>query len=122
MFRKIYPYLGWGIGATHISARNADSLQVDPIEAGITTLMRTEMTLIGFYGSSEDGTALLSERRIPDFWRVSLFVCGHQQIYFWVNRCPRARTDLSMECESKEHRIQCLYLRNSIYPIGYRQA
>jgi opacity protein-like surface antigen len=31
----ITPYVGGGIGATHISIRKADSLQVEPVEAGV---------------------------------------------------------------------------------------
>lgn len=32
---QLTPYVGGGIGAAHISLKNADSLQVDPIEAGV---------------------------------------------------------------------------------------
>lgn len=34
-FCRFSPYVGGGIGATHISLTHADSLQVDPLEAGI---------------------------------------------------------------------------------------
>ena len=67
------PYVGGGIGATRVSLHKADSLQVEPVEAGINHFnSKRKRLLLGVCSSSQGRSALQFLPNVPRFCGISL--------------------------------------------------